>query len=94
MSSKITNIIYLKYGELTLKGKNRMNFINCLYKNVVQALSSFKDLTINRKFDSMELICSEESYDEVFKIVERIPGISQIIKAYKIDSNKCWNPLQ
>ena len=88
MSSKITNIIYLKYGELTLKGKNRMNFINCLYKNVVQASSSFKDLTINRKFDSMELICSKETYDEVFKIVERIPGISQIIKAYKIDSNK------
>ena len=87
MSSNATRIIYLKYGELTLKGKNRMNFINCLHKNVVQALSSFKELVINRKFDSMELICPDESYDEIFKIVQRIPGISQIIKAYKIDSN-------
>ena len=88
MSSNVTRIIYLKYGELTLKGKNRINFINCLHKNVVQALSLFKELVINRKFDSMELICPNESYDEIFKIVQRIPGISQIIKAYKIDSNK------
>ena len=87
MSSKVTRIIYLKYGELTLKGKNRMNFINCLYKNVVQALSSFKELIINRKFDSMELICSNKSYDEIFKIAKMIPGISQIIEAYKFDSN-------
>lgn len=88
MSSKVTRIIYLKYGELTLKGRNRMNFIDCLYKNVVQALSSFKELTIKRKFDSMELICSNESYDEIFNVVQRIPGISQIIKAYKFNSNK------
>ena len=87
MSSKVTRIVYLKYGELTLKGKNRMNFINCLYKNVVQALSSFKELIINRKFDSMELICSNKSYDEIFKIAKMIPGISQIIEAYKFDSN-------
>jgi thiamine biosynthesis protein ThiI len=31
-------IIYLKYGELILKGKNRKDFINCLYSNIKNAL--------------------------------------------------------
>ena len=88
MLTNISQIIYLKYGELTLKGKNRINFIDCLYKNTVNALKQFKSIKIIKKFDSMEINCNKKDYLKVLEIVKRIPGILQIIEAFKIWGNQ------
>ena len=88
MLTNISQIIYLKYGELTLKGKNRINFIDCLYKNVVNVLKQFKSIKIIKKFDSMELNCNKKDYRNVLEMVKRIPGILQIIEAFKIKGNQ------
>ncbi|MBP5256955.1 MAG: tRNA 4-thiouridine(8) synthase ThiI [Mycoplasma sp.] len=88
MLTNISQIIYLKYGELTLKGKNRINFIDCLYKNIVNALKQFKSIKIIKKFDSMEINCNKKDYLKVLEIVKRIPGILQIIEAFKIWGNQ------
>ena len=88
MSSKISKIIYLKYGELTLKGKNRINFIDCLYKNVLSALKQFKSIKVLKKFDSMGIICNKRDYLKIIDIVKRIPGIFQIIEAFVINGNQ------
>ncbi len=88
MSSKVSKIIYLKYGELTLKGKNRIDFINCLYKNVLSALKQFKCIKVLKKFDSMEIICNKSNYPKIIDIVKRIPGIFQIIEAFVISGNQ------
>lgn len=88
MSSKISKIIYLKYGELTLKGKNRINFIDCLYKNVLSALKQFKSIKVLKKFDSMGIICNKSDYQKIIDIVKRIPGIFQIIEAFVINGNQ------
>ena len=88
MLTNISQIIYLKYGELTLKGKNRINFIDCLYKNVFNVLKQFKSIKIIKKFDSMELNCNKKDYRNVLEMVKRIPGILQIIEAFKIKGNQ------
>lgn len=88
MSSKLSKIIYLKYGELILKGKNRINFIDCLYKNIIYAFKQFESSVVTKKFDCMEITCNENVYQEVLDIVKRIPGIFQIIEAFKIKGNK------
>ena len=88
MLTNISQIIYLKYGELTLKGKNRINFIDCLYKNMVNVLKQFKSIKIIKKFDSMELNCNKKDYRNVLEMVKRIPGILQIIEAFKIKGNQ------
>lgn len=88
MSSNLCKIIYLKYGELILKGKNRINFIDCLYKNIIYALKQFNSVVVAKKFDCMEIICNDNEYQEVLNIVKRIPGIFQIIEAFKINGNQ------
>ncbi|MBQ2349269.1 MAG: tRNA 4-thiouridine(8) synthase ThiI, partial [Mycoplasma sp.] len=74
--------------ELTLKGKNRINFIDCLYKNVLSALKQFKSIKVLKKFDSMGIICNKSDYQKIIDIVKRIPGIFQIIEAFKINGNQ------
>lgn len=88
MSSNYSKIIYLKYGELILKGKNRINFIDCLYKNIIYALKQFNSIVVTKKFDCMEITCDEHKYQEALNIVKRIPGIFQIIEAFKINGNQ------
>lgn len=88
MSSNLCKIIYLKYGELILKGKNRINFIDCLYKNIIYALKQFNSVVVAKKFDCMEIICNDNEYQEVLNVVKRIPGIFQIIEAFKINGNQ------
>lgn len=88
MNSKLNfkKIIYIKYGELTLKGKNRVNFIDCLYTNIKNALKEFDDVVITKSFDNMIISFSEKNHNEIIEILKRIPGIYQIINAYEISS--------
>ncbi|MDR0826124.1 MAG: tRNA 4-thiouridine(8) synthase ThiI [Mycoplasmataceae bacterium] len=77
------NIIYIKYGELTLKGKNKMSFINCLYTNLKKALISFKDVTIHKQYDSATISgFTTKNKDKIVEILKQVPGISLIIPAY------------
>ena len=43
------NHILIRYGELSLKGKNRNNFIKALYDNVRKALKAFPTLEFANK---------------------------------------------
>lgn len=80
-------IIYLKYGELTLKGKNKKVFINQLFQNIKIALKNF-DLKIIKQYDSSLIKeIKEEDFDEVISILKNIPGISQIIIAQQLERN-------
>ena len=42
------NHILIRYGELSLKGKNRNNFIKALYDNVRKALKAFTTLEFEK----------------------------------------------
>ncbi len=68
-------IILIRYGELTLKGKNRKQFERTLYNNIQKQLSDFalkfrKDH--NRIYITIE---NEEQYEEIRDILRIIPGI-------------------
>ena len=78
----LSKIIYLKYGELTLKGKNRVNFINLLYQNIRNALKDIKNIEIKKSFDNCVVKCDEQDVEKTITILKRIPGIYQIIEAY------------
>ena len=36
--------VLVRFGELTTKGKNRMNFVQRLYQNIKYALKDFEQL--------------------------------------------------
>lgn len=87
----VEKLIYIKYGELTLKGKNRREFVTCLYNNIKKALADFKTIKILRQFDSMTIShIAKTKYDKVFNIIKAIPGIAFVIEGYGIerDENK------
>jgi thiamine biosynthesis protein ThiI len=87
-TNSLKKIIYIKFGELNLKGKNRNEFVRCLYKNILFALSAFKKLTIQLNYDSIVISnISSSKYSNILDIAKNIPGISIVIEAYVIDRN-------
>lgn len=80
-------IIYIKYGELTLKGKNRKHFVSILATNVKRALKSFSSIIIEKKFDCMILTNLDNHVDEVIGILQFIPGIYYISIATQISND-------
>ena len=80
-------IIYIKYGELTLKGKNRKHFVSVLASNVKRALKSYSSIIIEKKFDCMILTNLDNHFDEVICILKFIPGIYYISIATQISND-------
>ncbi len=77
--------IYLKYGELTLKGKNKKTFINQLTSNVKKALEQF-NIVFKKQYDSSMIQVNDESeFDKILNVLKTIPGISLIIPAYVVE---------
>ena len=70
-------IIVIRYSELTLKGKNRKNFIEILCKTVDKRLSE-KNLVYNikKKYDSIIIEPSESILDDYLNTLKFIIGIS------------------
>lgn len=97
------NKILVRYGELSLKGKNKMTFIRTLARNIKKTCS-LKEEDIVVSFDRIYLTYSEEtiknlkyifgisSYSRVYVCNSTIPAIEETIKKlFKFDSKtfKC-----
>lgn len=82
------SIIYIKYGELTLKGKNKIDFINCLFDNVKRLLNSYNKIILIKQFDALIIkgVTAKENAN-VIKILKRVPGIDLIINASESSKN-------
>lgn len=79
-------IIYLKFGELVLKGKNRTQFSHLLFTNLKNALYQYKTLKYFYKYDSISITnIPSLKFDQIFTLIKSIPGISLAIKAYVIE---------
>lgn len=81
-------VFYLKYGELTLKKKNRDDFTNLLFNNLKNALINYSNLIYVKNYDSL-IIKNIDSYnnDELINIIINIPGFANLSIAYIIDKD-------
>lgn len=77
--------ILIRYGELSLKGKNRNNFIKRLYDNLKNALRGFENLKIDRQHDRMYIYLHGEDASAVSNIVSRVFGISSFSLAIRTE---------
>jgi thiamine biosynthesis protein ThiI len=76
-SLSMKRIIYLKYGELILKGKNKKDFINCLFKNIRFALKFHKKIIINKFHDAVIIEnITEKNINKMLNTLKKISGIS------------------
>lgn len=87
-----TDLIIIFFGELSTKGKNIMNFIRLLGKNIKSALKNFPNLTYEIKKDHIYIQLNGEDYEEVKKQLKKVSGIGSFSLAKSV--NKDLNSIQ
>ena len=79
-------MLMIKYGELFTKKDNRKEFINKLYKNVVDKLESY-DLIIKKDRVRMYIYLNDNILNDVMSKLQEVFGIHSIVVCYKVDKD-------
>ncbi len=79
-------MIIVFYGELSTKGKNIMDFIRLLGKNIKESLKDF-NLTYDIKKDHIYIHLQNENVTEITKRLKKVPGILSFSIATKVDKD-------
>jgi len=80
--------IMVRYGELTLKGKNKKVFIDTLANNIILSLKDISGIKFDKQFDRfyIRLVdCDEE--DEILARLAKIPGIHNFCLVKKVEKD-------
>lgn len=67
--------ILIRYGEMSLKGKNRNRFEDRLLTNVSYALSAFPDVHVSKRFRRMYIELNGQAYEPVKDQLQKVFGI-------------------
>ncbi len=79
--------ILVRYGELSLKGKNRGRFVDSLVNNVKRKCQSFKSLAYKKTHGRLYIILNGVDYQEVFKKLDEVFGIHSYSLARRCDND-------
>ena len=79
--------IMVRFGELSTKGKNKNDFINTLFKNIIRALKEFKNLKFEKRYDHIYIILNDENPDEVLLRLQDVSGIYALSLVYKCEND-------
>ena len=82
-----SDMIMIFFGELSTKGKNIMDFIRLVGKNVKHALKEFKTAEVEVKKDHIYVLLNGENYDDVKKQLKKVPGIGSFALAKAIEND-------
>lgn len=80
--------IMVRYGELSLKGKNRRFFIDTLARNIQMSLADMKELTFMKHHDRFYINLTELSDEnEILFRLKGIPGIHNFSLVKKVEKD-------
>ena len=79
--------IVIRYGEITLKKRNRRGFIAQLRKNIKKALADYPEVRIEAQHERMYVHLHGTDYKPIMDILQKIYGISSISPALKVDKD-------
>lgn len=79
--------ILIRYGELTLKGKNRKFFIRKLRNNLEILLRDFPQAKVESSFDRMYVVLNGEPYLEVENSLKKAFGIQSFSPAMRVEKD-------
>ena len=78
----MNEVILLKYGEITLKGLNKVGFEDVLLKNIRRRLKSLGKFKFTRAQSTLYIIPEEgQELDDVLSIVKKVFGVAAICRA-------------
>ena len=75
--------IMVRFGELSTKGKNKVDFIKTLANNIKHALKEFKGLEYDVKRDHIYVQLNGEDYLPVLNRLQDVSGIHALSLVYK-----------
>lgn len=67
--------ILIRYGELTLKGKNKKDFINQCYKMIKEKCLDLKDIEFEKRYERLYIVLNGTDYRLVFSRLNKVFGI-------------------
>jgi tRNA uracil 4-sulfurtransferase len=79
--------LVVRYGELSLKGKNRRHFESQLFDTVKRKLRQYDSLKMAKLFDRIVVELNGQSYEPVVKSLQDIFGIHSISLALRADND-------
>ncbi len=81
------DLLLLRFGEFTLKGKNRARFEKAVLKHVRALLQAFPQAVIQREFGRLYIVLNGESGEEMIEVLQKVFGITSIspVKLAKLD---------
>ncbi|HBZ09676.1 MAG TPA: tRNA 4-thiouridine(8) synthase ThiI [Bacillus bacterium] len=79
--------ILIRYGELTLKGRNRKFFVRKLKNNIQMMLRRFPKTKIETLHDRMYILLNGEPYDQVKEKLAKVFGIQSFSPAIRTEKD-------
>ena len=77
-------LIMIRYGELSIKGKNKRHFVSTLARNIREALSAYPEITLDRQHDFMFLTLNGAPQNEVLEGLSKVFGIQSFSPAIEL----------
>ncbi len=81
------DMIMVRFGELSTKGKNKKDFIFTLFANIKHALSGFPTLEFESRYDHIYIYLHDEDCEEVVERLKDVSGIHSISLVKKVTSD-------
>jgi len=78
-------LIMIRYGELSTKGKNKRKFVATLGRNIREALGEYPEIKINQQHDFMFMELNGAPQDEVLDSLEKVFGIQSFSPAIELE---------
>ena len=79
--------IVIRYGEIGTKGKNKKDFIKCLYNNIKNSLKKNKKLRFMNRYDRQYVELNGEDPKTLYSSLNMIAGISSYSPCYFTERN-------
>ncbi|WP_163150709.1 tRNA uracil 4-sulfurtransferase ThiI [Anoxybacillus sp. MB8] len=79
--------IVIRYGEMSTKGKNRLQFVRCLKRNIAKKLKHFPNLQIESSRDRMYVRLHHTPPQPVIEKLQEVFGIQSLSLALKTESD-------
>lgn len=79
--------VVVRYGEIGTKGKNKKDFISCLYKNIKNSLKKNTNLRFINRYDRIYIELNGTDPKEIYSSLDMIAGISSYSPVYFANKN-------
>ncbi|WP_207802222.1 tRNA uracil 4-sulfurtransferase ThiI [Paenibacillus xerothermodurans] len=76
------DVIVLRFGELTLKGKNRHRFEKTIFDQVVRVMQPFPTVSLSKEYGRVYLRLNGEPYAAIADRLKKVLGLSSFSPAY------------